>query len=40
MSSLGKAVLIVPVAVVISGIVWLISARVAGNATSASLAAA
>lgn len=40
MSSLGKAVLIVPVAVVISGIVWLISARVASNATSASLAAA
>jgi len=34
MSSLGKAVLIVPVAVVISGIVWLISARVAGSARS------
>ncbi len=39
-SSLGKAVLIVPVAVVISGIVWLISARVAGNATAASATSA
>jgi hypothetical protein len=28
LSSLGKAVLIVPAAVVISGIVWLVSARV------------
>lgn len=37
-SSLGKAVLIVPVAVVISGIIWLISARVASNATAASVA--
>lgn len=35
MSSLGKAVLIVPAAVVISGIVWLISARVAGKARAA-----
>jgi len=32
MSSLGKAVLIVPIAVGISGIIWLISARVAGTA--------
>jgi len=40
MSSLGKAVLIVPLAVVISGIIWLISARVAGNATVASAARA
>jgi MFS family permease len=40
MSSLGKAVMIVPVAVVISGIVWLISARVADNAPKASAAAA
>jgi MFS family permease len=31
-SSLGKAVMIVPVAVVISGILWMISARVASNA--------
>jgi MFS transporter, Spinster family, sphingosine-1-phosphate transporter len=37
-SSLGKAVLIVPVAVVISGIIWLISARVAGNARASSVA--
>lgn len=35
MSSLGKAVLIVPAAVVISGIVWLVSARVAANARTA-----
>jgi MFS family permease len=35
-SSLGKAVMVVPVAVVISGIIWLVSARVANNATSAS----
>ncbi len=35
MSSLGKAVLIVPGAVVISGIVWLVSARVARSATGA-----
>lgn len=34
-SSLGKAVLIVPVAVVISGIIWLISARASAGATSA-----
>ncbi len=33
LSSLGKAVLIVPVAVVISGIVWLISARVSAKAS-------
>lgn len=38
MSSLGKAVLIVPVAVVISGIIWLISARVAGSDMRASVA--
>jgi MFS transporter, Spinster family, sphingosine-1-phosphate transporter len=38
MSSLGKAVMIVPVAVVISGIIWLISARVASNATAAAIA--
>jgi len=31
MSSLGRAVMIVPAAVVISGILWLISARVASN---------
>jgi MFS transporter, Spinster family, sphingosine-1-phosphate transporter len=31
LSSLGKAVLIVPVAVVISGIVWLVSARVSAR---------
>jgi MFS transporter, Spinster family, sphingosine-1-phosphate transporter len=37
-SSLGKAVLIVPVAVVISGVIWLISARVASNATAAAIA--
>ena len=37
LSSLGKAVLIVPVAIVISGIVWLISARVSGRASAASL---
>lgn len=30
-SSLGKAVLIVPVAVLISGIIWLVSARVGGS---------
>jgi MFS family permease len=34
-SSLGKAVLIVPIAVVISGILWLISARVARSAERA-----
>jgi MFS family permease len=34
LSSLGKAVLIVPVAIVISGIVWLISARVSGRASA------
>ena len=39
-SSLAKAVMIVPVAVVISGIIWLISARVAGSATSTSAARA
>ena len=32
LSSLGKAVLIVPAAIVISGIVWLISARVSASA--------
>ncbi|MGH8324285.1 MAG: spinster family MFS transporter, partial [Steroidobacteraceae bacterium] len=32
LSSLGKAVLIVPVAVLISGVVWLVSARVCGQA--------
>lgn len=37
LSSLGKAVLIVPAAIVISGIVWLISARVSGRASAASL---
>jgi hypothetical protein len=31
-------VMIVPVAVVISGIIWLISARVASNATAAAIA--
>jgi MFS transporter, Spinster family, sphingosine-1-phosphate transporter len=36
LSSLGKAVLIVPGAVVISGIIWLVSARVAGSAAAAS----
>jgi MFS family permease len=39
MSSLGKAVLIVPIAIVISGIIWLISARVAGTADTAPSAA-
>jgi MFS transporter, Spinster family, sphingosine-1-phosphate transporter len=34
-SSLGRAVLIVPLAVAISGIIWLISARVSGSATHA-----
>jgi hypothetical protein len=38
-SSLAKAVLIVPIAVVISGIIWLISARVAGAADKAPVAA-
>jgi MFS family permease len=33
LTSLGKAVLIVPAAVVISGVVWLISARVCGRNT-------
>jgi MFS family permease len=33
-SSLGKAVLIVPAAVVISGIVWLVSARVSGRVSA------
>ena len=33
LSSLGKAVLIVPAAIVISGIVWLISARVSAKAS-------
>jgi len=33
LSSLGKAVLIVPAAIVISGIVWLISARVSARAS-------
>lgn len=40
MSSLGQAVLIVPVAVVVSGVIWLISARVASKATVASAASA
>jgi hypothetical protein len=31
---LGKAVLIVPVAIVISGIVWLVSARVSARASA------
>jgi MFS transporter, Spinster family, sphingosine-1-phosphate transporter len=35
LTSLGQAVLIVPAAVVISGVVWLISARVCGRATAA-----
>jgi MFS transporter, Spinster family, sphingosine-1-phosphate transporter len=35
LSSLGRAILIVPVAVVISGVIWLISARVAGSAERA-----
>jgi MFS family permease len=35
-SSLAKAVLVVPIAVVISGIIWLISARVASAAETAS----
>ncbi|MDB6012955.1 MAG: major facilitator superfamily 1 [Gammaproteobacteria bacterium] len=39
LSSLGKAVLIVPAAIVISGIVWLISARVSGRASAASQSA-
>jgi len=34
LSSLGKAVLIVPVAIVISGIVWLISARVSARVSA------
>jgi MFS family permease len=34
LSSLGKAVLIVPVAIVISGIVWLVSARVSARASA------
>jgi MFS transporter, Spinster family, sphingosine-1-phosphate transporter len=34
LSSLGKAVLIVPVAIVISGIVWLISARVSAASST------
>jgi len=38
-SSLAKAVLIVPVAVVISGIIWLISARVAAAADKTPVAA-
>jgi hypothetical protein len=38
-SSLAKAVLIVPIAVVISGIIWLISARVASAADTAPSAA-
>ena len=33
-SSLGKAVLIVPAAIVISGIVWLVSARVSGRVSA------
>jgi MFS transporter, Spinster family, sphingosine-1-phosphate transporter len=37
LSSLGKAVLIVPAAIVISGIVWLISARVSGRASAVGL---
>ena len=37
LSSLGKAVLIVPAAIVISGIVWLVSARVSGRASAAGL---
>lgn len=37
LSSLGKAVLIVPVAVVISGVVWLISARVAKSSARRAL---
>jgi MFS transporter, Spinster family, sphingosine-1-phosphate transporter len=36
LSSLGKAVLIVPAAIVISGIVWLISARVSARMSAAS----
>jgi MFS family permease len=35
LSSLGKAVLIVPIAVVVSGVLWLVSARVARSATRA-----
>jgi MFS transporter, Spinster family, sphingosine-1-phosphate transporter len=34
LSSLGKAVLIVPAAVVISGIIWLVSARVSGRVSA------
>jgi len=37
-SSLGNAVLIVPAAVVISGAVWLVSARVAGGSSAAAAA--
>ena len=33
-SSLGKAVLIVPIAIVISGLIWLVSARVSSAASS------
>lgn len=35
LTSLGQAILIVPVAVVISGVIWLIAARVCGRATPA-----
>jgi sugar phosphate permease len=33
-SSLGKAVLMVPAAIVISGVVWLVSARVSGRVSA------
>jgi MFS transporter, Spinster family, sphingosine-1-phosphate transporter len=34
-SSLGQAVLLVPAAVAVSGIVWLVSAKVCGATTAA-----
>ena len=40
MSSLGKAVMIVPAAIVISGVIWLVSARVGSAATAGSAARA
>ncbi len=40
LSSLGRAVLIVPVAIVISGIIWLVSARAAAGAAAAAPAGA
>ena len=40
MSSLGKAVMIVPAAIVISGIIWLVSARVGSAAAAGSAARA